>query len=530
MAGTHGLQSGCVRAHPTSLTGTIQGAGRAQRGHRLRSVFEPPTNTTNTTNTTNVDVLIVGAGVAGLTAAWRLRREGFGGEILLMDLGDTIGGTSAAGKSDIGAFPWGAHYITLPNREARHMRALLHDLGVIQGFDGAGRPKFDPGALCLAPQERLYIYGEWIHGLWPEVGANADDTAQHRDFLAQCAAWESRVGADGRPAFSIPVHHSSNDPEIRALAIVSFDAWLTAQGYTSDRLRWWLTYGCLDDFGTTLEQTSAWAGLHYHCARRPEAADARDMGTHVLTWPAGNGWLVNALAERAHATTWTGALVRRIEADTGRVWVEVNGDSREVKAKVVICAVQSRIADLLVDRKPTSPRADFAPWCVAQLHCDALPKSRGVAAAWDSVIYGSDSLGVVSSAHQLGRYGGPTVLTWYKPIIGETPSQAARALMRQPWEETADIVMTELAQAHEDLRSRVQKLDVWHWGHGTARPVVGLHTTAALSEAAKPVGRVHFAHTDLSGMSLFEEASWHGVRAAEEALPLLDIPVVQSLL
>ena len=26
-------------------------------------------------------------------------------------------------------------------------------------------------ALCLAPQERLYHAGEWIEGLWPEVGA-----------------------------------------------------------------------------------------------------------------------------------------------------------------------------------------------------------------------------------------------------------------------------------------------------------------------------------------------------------------------
>ena len=49
-------------------------------------------------------------------------------------------------------------------------------------------------------------------------------------------------------------------------------------------------------------------------------------------------------------------------------------------------------------------------------------------------------------------------------------------------------------------------------------PGVGLHQGVGLAALAEPVGRVHFAHTDLSGLSLFEEASWHGVRAAEEVL------------
>jgi hypothetical protein len=29
---------------------------------------------------------------------------------------------------------------------------------------------------------------------------------------------------------------------------------------------------------------------------------------------------------------------------------------------------------------------------------------------------------------------------------------------------------------------------------------------------------IHFAHSELSGMALFEEAFYHGVRAAEEVL------------
>ena len=38
------------------------------------------------------------------------------------------------------------------------------------------------------------------------------------------------------------------------------------------------------------------------------------------------------------------------------------------------------------------------------------------------------------------------------------------------------------------------------------------------SRAAAPFGPIHFASTDLSGVALCEEAVYHGVRAAEEAL------------
>jgi hypothetical protein len=50
------------------------------------------------------------------------------------------------------------------------------------------------------------------------------------------------------------------------------------------------------------------------------------------------------------------------------------------------------------------------------------------------------------------------------------------------------------------------------------RPGPGFIWSAARKRAAEPLGRVHFAHSDLSGVGLFEEAQDHGVRAAEEVL------------
>jgi hypothetical protein len=54
-----------------------------------------------------------------------------------------------------------------------------------------------------------------------------------------------------------------------------------------------------------------------------------------------------------------------------------------------------------------------------------------------------------------------------------------------------------------------------------ARPRVGSVFDPALEAARAPLGTVHFAASELSGMSLFEEALDHGVRAAQEVLGAL---------
>ena len=143
--------------------------------------------------------------------------------------------------------------------------------------------------------------------------------------------------------------------------------------------------------------------------------------------------------------------------------------------------------------------------------------------SWDNVIYGSRSLGYVTSTHQTGIDHGATVVTWYHPLTGVDPRLKRKELLSLTWSDWADVVLSDLQVPHPDIADLVTRLDVMRWGHAMVQPRVGFVSSEARKLAAEPSGGIHFAGTDLSGIALFEEAFYHGVRAAEEVMPALGL-------
>ena len=95
-------------SYKKKIGGRVVGAS-AKTGHLLRDrKFGPPSVVKNH------DIVIIGAGVSGLSAARRLNQEGLH-DFVVLDLEQHTGGNSAFGKNEISAFPWGAHYVPIPN-------------------------------------------------------------------------------------------------------------------------------------------------------------------------------------------------------------------------------------------------------------------------------------------------------------------------------------------------------------------------------------------------------------------------------
>jgi hypothetical protein len=171
----------------------------------------------------------------------------------------------------------------------------------------------------------------------------------------------------------------------------------------------------------------------------------------------------------------------------------------------------------------------YGAWMVANLTLSDRPQGRGFPLAWDNVLYESPSLGYVVATHQRGLDRGPTVFTYYYPLCDDDPRVGRTRLLETDWRGWADVVLSDLQRAHPEIRALTERLDVMRWGHAMIRPRPGFVWGGARAAAIKPFRGIHFANTDLSGVPLFEEAFYHGLRAAEESLASLEISSSQIL-
>ncbi|HEX2059556.1 MAG TPA: FAD-dependent oxidoreductase [Thermoanaerobaculia bacterium] len=469
--------------------GELVGASH-EVGHRLRGGPLPQPSRWE-----SHDVVIVGGGIAGLAAAWRLAQGGIR-DVVLFELEPALGGTSRSSAS----FPWGAHYVVAPSPENRVLVRLLEEMGVMENGEVAEQ------YLVRDPEERLFYRGRWYEGLYLHAGATAEDQRQLRAFETEIARWAAWRDARGRRAFDIPMALGSDDAEVTALDRISMRDWLDARGLTSPRVRWYVEYACRDDYGTLLEGTSAWAGIFYFASREQRP---------VVTWPEGNGRIVAHLGRGI--TPRTGWLVANV-APNGDV-IAVRGDEAVgIHARRVIFAAPQFVARRVIPTRDIGDAFTYGSWMVANLTLRDRPASYGFPPAWDNVLYDSPSLGYVTATHQRGIEHGPTVLTYYYAL---TEANARERLLSVGRDEWADVALADLSFPHADIRTLTERVDVMRWGHAMIRPTPGFVWSPARREAAKPHGAIHFANTDLSGVALCEEALHHGVRAAEEVLNFL---------
>jgi len=463
-----------------------------QQGHLLRDHAAFPA----AARTVKLPLVIVGGGIAGLSAAWRLQIKGFH-DFVVLEMNDQAGGNSRWGENEITAYPWAAHYVPVPGPKAVYVRELFEDLGVLK--DGRWEERY----LCFSPQERLFLYGKWQEGIEPAIALTAKDRDQFRRFEDQIQ--KSR----GTGNFTVPMELGLSD-RTSHLDKVSFAEWLRDQGMDSKILHWYMNYCCRDDYGATTDQTSAWAGIQYFASREPE-----DKGP--LTWPEGNGWIVRRLLERVGKFVSTGTMVHRIRP--AKRLVSVFAGDTEYQAEFVIFAAPTFLGPYLVEGMAPLHDFEYSPWLTANLTLDRYPKTYGGDPTWDNVFMESPTLGYVDAMHQtLRTQVDRTVWTFYWALADGPPSEQRRQLLTSDWSYWKEAILHDLERVHPDIRQCVSRIDIMRMGHAMARPKVGAIFSAERRALTKPHGRILFANSDLSGFSIFEEAQYRGVTAAETVL------------
>lgn len=556
-AGAAGAAAACGAAfwRWLEIPSELRAPGR-ELGHLLRDGRDlPPPRAHYQT-----DVVILGSGAAGLTAAWRLARQGHKDFILVS--GPEARGNLASGRAGEMRYPTGAHYLPLPSRESSHVREMLADLGIILDGAQSERPYYDERYVVHGPESRVLIDGLWHDGLLPAEALAEPARSEQQRFFALIDELIATRGSDGKRAFAMPLALASSEARWRDLDNLSFAAWLDAENFRSSELRWYLDYACRDDYGRNCDQISAYAGLHYFASRAGEARNA-ERGA-VLTWPEGLDAIGMRLAIAAglypppHDTDGPRARPRISSPSQGedrgggrapalldglalsvratRQGASVlclrragdNIETFEITARRAICAMPLFVAarviegmrDFGFDAREHLPA--LAPWLVSNFVLSRFPAELpGAALAWDNIVKGSTSLGYVVSTHQDLRVGPPalTVFTAYHALAEMSPGSAREWMMRASAAELLELASGDLRAAYGwKLGACCERAEVSLRGHAMAVPAPGYLSNRGLIALREVDGPILFAHSDLSGYSVFEEAAWWGDLCAGRAL------------
>ena len=444
-------------------------------------------------------VVIIGGGIAGLSAAWRLRKRGFT-DFVLLEMNAQPGGNARWGENEITAYPWAAHYVPVPGPKAVYVRELFEDLGVLK--DGEWEERY----LAFSPQERLFLFGRWQEGFEPAIGLTQKD----RDEFQRLEDLFANFRRSGD--FTIPLELGRSQ-KFRELDHLSFSDWLRQSNFDSRLLNWYMNYACRDDYGALVQDTSAWAGIHYFSSREVE-----EKGP--LTWPEGNGWITRRLLERVGENVRANQMVHRIVQNPHGV--QVFSGETEFRADFVIFAAPTFLAPYVIENFPPLHDFVYSPWLTANLTLERLPDSRNAEPAWDSVFLDSPTLGYVDAMHQsLRTHIDRTVWTFYWALAEGTPAQNRQFLLEKDWAYWKETILHDLARVHSDIRQCVSRVDIMRMGHAMVRPAIGSIFSEERLRLVRPSGRILFANSDLSGISIFEEAQYHGVEAAQTVLHYL---------
>ncbi|PWF42073.1 NAD(P)-binding protein [Massilia glaciei] len=512
---------------------TLRHPGRAE-GHFLRAgaPLPPPSEVLET------DIVILGSGVAAVSAAWKLSRGGH--KNALMIDGPEPFGNAAGGRFGDLAYPTGAHYLPLATPESAHVREILADLGLIGGDPQAEAPTYDERCVLHGPAERVLHAGRWQEGMLPGEGLAPLELAEQERFFAEMARIGALRGADGRRFFTLPVQLGSSDPAWDHLDALTFKQWLDRNGYRAPSVHWYANYGCRDDYGMSYDGVSAWAGLHYFCCRAGARAANAAEGA-LLTWPGGLSELVGAMARRSGVARRTGsaASLRRVDGGVEVLCFALEGGvarSWLVRARKAICAMPLQVAARVVESigdygfDPARHMPVYPPWMVANFLMKDFPSELPEAPlSWDNVVYdgarsgleAAQGLGYVVSTHQDIRVRPPekTVFSAYVALTGRSPGEARKWLAGASADELLALAAADLKAAYGiNFAPCVERVEITLRGHAMAAPLPGFRGNAGLAALREADGAVLFAHADLTGFSLFEEAAWWGCRAAERAL------------
>lgn len=453
------------------------------------------------TKKVQTEYMIVGGGIAGMSAAYKLRDKDF----LLYELSNTLGGSSTAGSHGETPLCHGAHYdLSYPSNYGKEALKILEELGIVQYDQFSDSWKFiDKQYLIPKNKEsQTFAHGTFRKDVLP-------DESERVIFLDLMKTYVGKM----------PMPTSLIDEDLRRLNDISFLDWLRQKIAVSDQFVEGLDYHMKDDYGAGADTVSALAGIHYFACR-----PYYSKPVELFSPPEGNFYFINKFNTKLPKDrVSTSHLVKLIEEKNEGFQVEVvDADKMEVTRvsckKIIFAGHKYPLKYIFPKDYLLFQKTEYAPWVVVnfvikkQLENTSQAMRQG--AFWQNEIISEDKslLGFVDSKTQYSADEHLRVFTVYYCFKPE--ERQMMSLIEERKQTFIDQTLKHLEQYFgRSIKKYIEKIYIKQMGHAMPIPKPGYLFNDANEHRSNP--NLVYAGVDNGRLPLLFEAIDSGLAACK---------------
>jgi protoporphyrinogen oxidase len=423
------------------------------------------------------DVVIVGGGVSGLAAAYRLQSRDF----LLLEKEPHWGGNAYGMEYEGSTYATGSAFLTKDEFAYRFAKEI--------GLE----------PLPVNSSDASILHGELILDTWGEGLDKLPYPAPVRESFKKFKKEMLAIDVEKR------VKEIYNKP---------FSDFL--KGYPGELKQWWDNFGP-SNWGATSGETAAGIAIE---ALQEMAEESRVDDRH--TWPGGLGAITKKLADilqpKYKDRMQTGATTIAVVSEKSEVQVTYmqGGELKTVAAKAVIMAapkfITRRIVDGLTDRQSEAMhQIRYIPYPVVNLIFDKPVFNQG----YDTWCPGNSFTDFVVADWVIQKQEGYrqklNIISCYTPMKEEERGYLLNEIGAR---KIAASVLADFQKLMPGLNVDPVEVHIYRRGHPLYMSTPGLYTQVQ-PLARHPMDRVFFANTDSEGP---ESTTNAGILAAQRAV------------
>jgi monoamine oxidase len=410
--------------------------------------------------TRKADIVIVGGGVAGLSAAYFLRAKDF----LLLEKEDHFGGNAYQEEYEGQPFCTGSAYAYKDDEGDQ----LASEIGIRL------LPINNPDSTIV---NKTFVPDTWKTGIdqLPYPKHVRDSFQKYRDDMLKINLRERMAELDAQPLTKFTATYA---PEVQ---------------------QWWDGYGP-SNWGAVCEDTSAYAGI----AAMQDIATGGDAKRVIL--PGGLGCITHKLLEvlqpKCKDRMLGDATVIAVVQDKDSVQVTYHHDGKltTVSAKAVLMCTAKYITSRLVlnlpsDQKTAMRHTRYAPYPVVNVIFDKPVYNRG----YDTWCPGSSFTDFIVADWTVLNTPGykqkNNILSFYTPL---RENQRSTLLDEDDCKSLAARVLADFQKLMPEFNVNPVEARIYRRGHPMYMATPGQYTKNRLA-AARPMDRIYFGNADSGG-------------------------------